>query len=570
MFLLRTGYRCGFPNFLILLSAIAAPAADLALSTVEDSGGVLMSEQAAYDVRNYDIKLRINPADESISGSATVEVVVLDPLSSLVLDLDPRLTVRKVLLREPALKSPSRPAPFERRDGQLWITLPHTAVPSTRLAARIEYGGHPRAAKHAPWDGGFVWAKTPGGEPWIATAVQGEGADLWWPCKDHPSDEPESLTLRIRVPNPLVVAANGRLLKLIRHLDKTRTYIWHTDYPINNYGVALNIAPYQVLTTNYTSVAGDLVPACFWVLPENVDRARQLFPELLDHLNFYERLLGPYPFRGEKYGVAETPHLGMEHQTIIAYGNKYAGGPQGYDWLHHHELGHEWWGNLVTAADWRHFWLHEGLCTYMQALYSEERDGLPGYHRALNANRRTIRSQQALVPPEPLGMREVDQRLGLDVYYKGAWIIHTLRYLVGKDHVLALLRQFAYPNPELERRKDGAACRFVTTDEFVELASKITGQDLAWFFHLYLDQPRLPKLLAEVQGESLLLRWDIPPGFSFPMPIDVESGGQTERIPMPGGQARLDAHRYRECRFDPQRWILMDKASDARLPTPVP
>ena len=223
------------------------------------------------------------------------------------------------------------------------------------------------------------------------------------------------MTLRITVPQPLIVASNGRLIEVLENEDGTQTFHWHTSFPISNYNVALNIAPYETITGDYTSVAGDTIPVTYWVLPENKSKGDVLFLEILEHLNFYERTLGPYPFRAEKYGIAETPHLGMEHQSIIAYGNKYRGGPHGYDWLHHHELGHEWWGNLVTVPDWRHFWIHEGLCTYMQNLYAEEREGTMAYHHAMYANRQRVDNENPMVPDLPAGMHEMGENVGNDV-----------------------------------------------------------------------------------------------------------------------------------------------------------
>ncbi len=525
---------------------------------VQDSGGPLMKEQAAYDVQHYDLSLLIDPARKSIAGTGTIEVKVLEPMSWLVLDLDPRLKVSRVRLGPSSAPAPGKETAFEQRGLKLWVSLNRVASAGSRVTAAIDYAGCPREAVRAPWDGGFTWAKTKSGQPWIATTVQGEGADLWWPCKDHPSDKPESFTLRIRVPRPLVVAANGRLVEVISHPDGTRTYHWHTAFPISNYNVALNIAPYETITTNYTSVTGEIVPATYWVLPENKTKGTKLFPEMLEHLNFYERFLGPYPFRGEKYGVAETPHLGMEHQSIIAYGNQYKGGPYGYDWLHHHELGHEWWGNLVTVEDWRHFWIHEGLCTYMQALYAEEREGLMAYHHALYEDRRKIRNQKALVPEKPAGMHEMDAQVGNDVYYKGAWVVHMLRYLVGREQTLQVLRRFAYPSPDLEKTTNGSACRFVSTADFVRQAEEISGRKLGWFFDLYLNQPKLPKLVSEIREGKVMLRWETPKGYPFPMPVEIEVNGKIERIEMPEGGAALPAERYATGRLDPNMWILKE------------
>lgn len=539
----------------LLLAGCRTTTLKPAHSATEDTGGPLMKEQAAYDVQHYDLNLRVDPKKKAISGTGTIEVKVIEPMSWLVLDLDPRLKVKRVRLANVTGVGSGKETSFEHRGSKLWVFLNQLMPAGSHVVAAVDYEGRPREAVRAPWDGGFTWAKTKDGKPWIATSVQGEGADLWWPCKDHPSDKPESFTLRIRVPAELVVAANGRLIEVLTHDDDTRTYHWHTAFPISNYNVALNIAPYETITTNYTSVTGEIVPATYWVLPENKAKGEKLFPEMLEHLNFYERLLGPYPFRAEKYGVAETPHLGMEHQSIIAYGNNYKGGPHGYDWLHHHELGHEWWGNLVTAEDWRHFWIHEGLCTYMQALYAEEREGTMAYHHALYEKRRNIKNQHAVVPEKSTGMQAF---VDTDAYYKGEWVLHMLRYLISREQTLTVLRRFAYPTPEMERITNGRASRFVSTADFVRHAEEVSGRKLGWLFNLYLNQPKLPKLVSENRGDKLLLRWETPKGYPFPMPVEIEVNGQIERIEMPNGQAELSAARYAKGRLDPQMWILKE------------
>lgn len=538
-------------------TAPKSPAVAAKPTPSEDSGGVLIPEQAAYDVRSGELDLQIFPAKKSIAGTATLTVRLVSPLEWLVFDLDPRLKVTQVRVTAGDAAT-GTVLPFERRGPRLWIKLDRAWPAGTVLAAAIDYNGRPREAVRAPWDGGFTWSKTKGGQPWIATTVEGEGADLWWPCKDHPSDKPDSFTLRIRVPEPLVVATNGKLLEVIPHKDDTRTYHWHTAFPISNYNVALNIGPYETITRDYKSVAGETMPVTYWVLPENKAAGEKLMPEMLAHLDFYERVLGPYPFRAEKYGVVETPHLGMEHQSIIAYGNKYKGGPHGYDWLHHHELGHEWWGNLVTASDWRDFWIHEGLCTYMQALYAEEREGVMAYDHALYENRRKIKNVHAMVPVPNATMQQMSENLGNEVYMKGAWVVHMLRYLVGREQMEAILRRFAYPTPAAEHVTDGSAGRLVTTADFVRTANEVSGLDLTWFFNLYLNQPKLPKLVSTIEGDKLVLRWETPDGYPFPMPVELEVNGHLERVQMPGGRAELSAARYGNARLDPNMWVLKE------------
>lgn len=533
--------------------AAAQPPAAPPPEVRNDSGGPLLPEQAAYDVGHVDLALSVDPAAKSIAGTATLELRILSPLSSLLLDLDRRLTVTAVRASTGGAEAP---AAFEHRDGRLRIALGREVAAGGSVRVAVDYHGSPREAKKAPWDGAFTWAKTKAGQPWIATSVEGEGGDMWWPCRDHPSDKPDSFALHIRVPAPLVVASNGRLERVEEHGDGTRTYHWRTAYPISNYNIALNIAPYETVTASYTSVTGEVVPATFWFVPEDKAQAERIFPEMLRHLRFYERTLGPYPFRREKYGVAETPHLGMEHQSIIAYGNKFRPGPHGFDWLHHHELGHEWWGNLVTAPDWSDFWIHEGLCTYMQALYAEEREGVMAYHHTLYEHRRLIKNKGPVAPVGPTPMSYMDDEIGTDVYYKGEWIIHMVRYLIGRDDTLRLLRRFAYPTETAELAGDGSACRFATTADFIAHTNRIAGRDLTWLLNLYLRQPALPELLSTYQDGALTLRWKTPDGYPFPMPVEVEVNGASERVPMPDGQAVLRGERYRGAKLDPDQWIL--------------
>lgn len=224
----------------------APAAAERVLTPTEDSGANPIPEQAAYDVQHCELDLQIFPTTERIAGTARIGALVLAPLEWFVLDLDPLLPVSAVRIRIGEAAAVS--VRFERRGPRLWIALGKRFEPGTRFVADIDYAGKPRRAVRAPWDGGFTWAKTKSGQPWIATACETEGADLWWPCKDQPGDKPESFTLRIRVPEPLVVASNGRLVEMIPHDDHTRTYHWETRYPISNYNIALNIAPYETIT----------------------------------------------------------------------------------------------------------------------------------------------------------------------------------------------------------------------------------------------------------------------------------------------------------------------------------
>ncbi|MBA2733706.1 MAG: M1 family peptidase, partial [Acidobacteria bacterium] len=317
-------------SLVLLLLMVAGASAQRELGArPTDSGGPLMPEQAAYDVKSYDLALTVNPGDQSIKGTLTTEARIVHPTEWFVLDLDEPLKVESVytLHRDGKIE----PLEFERRGGKIWIAFPLTKQPGETIKVSVNYGGKPRVAPRPPWVGGFIWSKTATGEPWIATACQKDGADLWWPCKDHPSDEPDSMTLRITVPEPLICATNGRLQNVVKNNDGTRTFNWLISVPFNNYSVALNIAPYRTIEGQFKSMTGETVPITFWVLPQDYEKGQQLFPQIAQQLSFFEKYLGPYPFRAEKIGVAQTPHLGMEHSTITAYGANFKNNPYGFD-----------------------------------------------------------------------------------------------------------------------------------------------------------------------------------------------------------------------------------------------
>ena len=531
-----------------------------------NSGGPLLPEQAAYDVVAYDVSLTVDPKLKQIQGTTVVSVRVVHPLEWLVLDLDPNLKLAETHWLDG--KNQTSPAKVQRRDKRLWIHTIPVAQPGDLLRISISYGGVPREAPAPPWIGGFTWAETASGEPWISTTTQFDGSDIWFPCKDHPSDEPEKVDLRIRVPKPLVVATNGILQQTIDHQDKSRTYHWQVKNPVNNYGLALNIAPYKTIEGQYQSVGGQTVPITFWVLPEFFEQGSVLFPQFAEHLAFYEKFLGPYPFRNEKYGIAHTPHLGMEHQTIIAYGANFENNAFGYDTLHHHELGHEWWGNLVTALDWRDFWIHEGFCSYMQALYAETLKGETGYHAHFKGVRERVRNNIALAPRESKSVMEMyfvapdfTQSDG-DIYTKGSLILHALRFLIGKDLFLKSLRKMAYPTPDHEMRQDGSQCRFVTTDEYLKLVEDLSGMELGWFFEIYLRQPHLPELVVKREGPQLNLTWKTPSNMPFPMPIEVEINGELRRIPMKNGRAKIMVPEDSQWMVDPKNWVFKKQATE--------
>ncbi len=527
---------------------------------IMDSGGPLMPEQASYDVSFYDLELSVDPAQKYIEGKVLVVAEVVQPLDVMVLDLDTLLAVTSVL--EVHLQESEVARNFSRRGGKIYIPLGNTRQVGAEIRIQVAYEGHPRVAPRAPWDGGFTWAKTPAGADWIATTCQTNGADLWWPCKDHVSDEPDSMALHITVPQPLVVASNGRLNRVEQQADATVTYHWDITNPINIYNVALNIAPYRAIEDNFSSISGEEFPFVFYVLPEDYEKGLRLFPELKEHLAFFEKLLGPYPFRSDKYGVAQTPHLGMEHQTIIAYGANFSntsmtrGKDWGFDALHHHELAHEWWGNLVTNFDWRDMWIHEGFGTYMQALYMEELKGMEGYHDYMN-NQRRFSNQLAIAPLATQSAKEIYRA---PIYSKGAWVLHSLRYLLGDEVFFEVLRRMCYPDPAMENVTDGSQTRFVSTADFQTLCEQYGRQPLGWFFDNYLRRPEVPTLYTKIEDGVLSMKWESDLDGTFAMPIEVEmEPGKITRHIIPKGGLKLSFEEGIQPVIDPNHWVLLEK-----------
>lgn len=541
-------------TFLFAVLLASAAQAQPAPSDPSASGGELIYEQAAYDVRYYDLQLGVMPAEEALAGLLTMYATITLPTSALVLDLDTTFTVARIA------DATGETLSFERLGGRLLVDLGWTMQPGDDVVLAVDYAGQPRVAPNPPWQGGFTWIDRYDGTYWVGVSCQGEGADLWWPVKDHPSDEPDSLRVRATVPAGHTAVSAGRLRGVTEHDDGTRTFDWFVSTPINNYGLSLYVAPYDSVSIDYTSTAGDPLPITFYVLPEDREKAEALLPQIADHVRFMEEVYGPYPFRADKYAVAQSPYLGMEHQTAIAYGSTFSNNEFGFDWLHLHELAHEWWGNLVTVPDWRHFWVHEGSAIYVEALYAERLGGADAYRRYLLSKRHLIQNRRPVVPGRTVDTQDAHfgTRAGdNDVYYKGAWLLHTVRYAIDDDGAFfRALRRMTYPAPELEKVTDGSHTRFATTDDFLRIFEAESGQDLGDLFRLYLYQPDLPRLVTTREPDRLRLRWETPEGYPLDLPVEVAVNGETQRVPMPGGEGVIEIPQSAEVVFDPDDWIL--------------
>ena len=520
------------------------------------SGGVLRKDQACYDVRQYRLDIEIFPDQRSIEGSVGIRASIVAPTATVAIDLHRALTVHKVSAAAEALT-------FIRDGDRVSIKLGREYKVGETIDLSIAYGGEPRVAPMAPWDGGFTWSNTRDGAHWIATSCQGEGADLWWPCKDHPSDEPDTMEIRITAPDDLTCASNGTLTETNTDAARrTKTWHWSVRNPINTYCVALVLGKFEVLERTYESTDGTIVPVFFWVRERLAKRGEKALDEFLEHLRFFEETCGPYPFRNEKYGVAETPFLGMEHQTVIAYGAQFRQiAPFDYDWLHHHELSHEWWGNLVTCRDWKDMWIHEGIGTYMQALYIERKFGKTAYRRTIEQHSAEIIGRRAIAPRDSTDSKQIyfgpDGGKDNDIYYKGSVVMHTLRFALGDKVFFAALRRMAYPDPAMESVTDGTQCRHEDTDGIRRIAESVSGQKLGWFFDVYLHGSELPSLIDHREGATLELRWQAPVE-NFPMPVEIEIDGTIRRVEVDtdGTVVKLPSPESKVL-VDPNGWLLL-------------
>jgi aminopeptidase N len=498
------------------------------------SGLPLTSAQEATDLAYLALSITVDPATKRIAGEARYRIRALAPLAQAQFDLDPRLAISQVSVDgEPLARGR-----WANDGGLLTIDLPAPLAPGREAEVAISYAGAPFVAPKAPWDGGFVWSRTPDGKPWIASAVQDKGCDLFWPCIDNPTKRVALLDLAVTVPEPLVEAGNGKLVG-VEHKGGWATWRWRAKYP-QGYGVTLQIAPYQVAETSYASRYGNTIPLKFWYLPGHEGGARRLLGELASFLDFFESTVGPYPFADEKVGVAETPHEGMEHQTINAYGNGFKVAPEGYDWLLNHEFAHEWFANQETNRSDAEMWLHEGFAMYMQPLYLRWKDGALAYHETLWEYRKKILAKAPLVPPAGApGPSYLDERTGwgVDIYYKGAWVLHTLREQIGDKAFDKSLRLFVYGRDD--PRPGNFAPVLRTSVDYERIVEQVTGRDWHWFFDAYLREGPLPELRTARQGSILRLQWHTPAKEPFALPVEVEVAGKLVTLPMRGGRGRV-------------------------------
>jgi aminopeptidase N len=503
---------------LVILHAHVTDAQDTTKLTRADTlRGSNGPQRSWWDAAFYDLHVAVNPSDSSVRGYNGITYRVLRPASEMQIDLMVPLAVDSIVQEGRALQY--------RRDGNaMFVSLVAEQRAGASKTVTVYYHGHPRAALHAPWDGGIVWTRDSLGAPYVASAVQGYGASGWWPTKDIQADEPDSQRVAITVPDSLVDVSNGRLRKVTRGVDRTTTYEWFVTNPINNYGVAINAARYGHFGQVYEGENGPLTMD-FWPLAYHVDAAREQFKQATTMMACFEHWFGPFPWYEDGYKLVETPHLGMEHQSAVAYGNAYHNGYLGrdlsgtgwglrWDFIIVHESAHEWFGNSITSTDIADMWVHESFANYAENLYTECQFGKAAGAEYVIGTRRAVRNDRPIV-----GQYGVNQEGSGDMYYKGGNMLHTIRQLVGDDEKWrAILR--------------GLSATFrhqtVTGAQIQDYITRQSGLDLRPVFAQYLTTTKIPVLEYRVEGSTLSYRWaDVVEGFA--MPVRISLGG-TESI----------------------------------------
>ncbi|HEY0679007.1 MAG TPA: M1 family metallopeptidase [Chitinophagaceae bacterium] len=492
--------------FIFILQGMITAAQDLR------SGGHLKPEQANMDIRHYSVVLTVDPIQQSIDGHTEIDLLLNKASDVLLFDLTKVLTVKTITVNGVRHTF--------SHDSDLIYIRNKTPWSPGRTKVKITYGGKPHVAERAPWKGGFQWATDSLGNPWISITCQGEGAKIYFPCKDHPSDEPnEGADMRITVPKGLVVAGPG-LLQNVKHSGSQSTYHWKTNYTINNYCIVFNAGKYKPVTRTYTSVAGNKIPMVFYVLDYNAGKAPHHLEMLERSCRILEKYFGEYPWAKEQIGIVETPHLGMEHQTMNAYGNKYKYtkvGGEDFDWLLHHEFGHEWWANKVSNADWAHMWIQEGICSFGDALYFLEMEGEESYQKRMRNTARNF-SGKAVVLAD---VADSDVAYTGDIYGKGAYFMHSLRYLIGDSVFFPTLKKLA-TDPKYTYHN------MVTTKDVEDLFNAATGTDLKPFFDFYLRTTNRFEVRVKQLGED---RYHLSlVNFSMPLPMEITTHEGTKRL----------------------------------------
>ena len=453
--------------------------------------GSLNPFRTCYDVSYYNLNLQINPADSMVAGYNEIHFTATASSPKIQVDLFSVWTIDSIVQDRTLL-------PFERDSDFVFIQLAKPLNTGEKKKITFYYHGHPIVAKKAPWDGGFVWAKDSIGNYWTGVACEGMGASSWWPCKDHLSDEPDSMDMSFDVPQSYTAVGNGRLVKRTELPNHFTRFQWHVSYPINNYNVTVNIAKYTLFTEQHTFKNGTSIDLQYYVLAYNLEKAKKHFQQVPKMMDLYEQFFSVYPFPKDPYKLVETPYWGMEHQSAIAYGNNYKNDVIDWDYIIIHESAHEWWGNNVSCKDHADMWIHESFATYAEVLLMEAAYNYETAVKYLYYQRPRIDNAEPIIGPQDVNYQDWG---GSDMYYKGAWALHTLRHYIHNDSL------WYGVFPAIQKR---FALQTIDSKDLISFMSEYFHQDLNWFFKQYFYKKEVPILEVEWVGKkkkTLKYKW---------------------------------------------------------------
>lgn len=503
---------------LLLLSTHRNGIAQQAFTRADTLRGSITPERAWWDLNHYHLAVEIFPETKSIKGSNTIRYRVISEFQVLQLDLQEPLKITSIVQGGQELD-------FKRDGAAHFVTLKKKQVPGSMEELVVSYEGQPKEALRPPWDGGITWTKDSNGKHFIASSNQGIGSSIWWPLKDHPADEVDSLRISVTVPDGLMDVSNGRLVGIDIGNGKN-TYHWSVVNPINDYGVNINIGDYVHFGEKYAGEKGTL-GMDYFVLRENLVKAKIHFQDAGRMMKAFEHWFGPYPFYEDGFKLVDAPYLGMEHQSSVTYGNGYQMGYRGrdlsgtgwglkFDFIIIHEAGHEWFANNITYKDVADMWIHESFTNYSESLFLDYHYGKEAGQEYVRGTRMNILNDRPII-----GTYGVNQRGSGDMYYKGGNLLNMLREILNDDrkwrHILRGLNEEFYHQT-------------VTTQQVESYISQEFGTDLKPIFDQYLRDTRIPVLeYYYSDNQTLNYRWTscLP---NFNMPVDVGINGEKQRI----------------------------------------
>lgn len=477
--------------------------------------GGFSKERMCYDVLHYKLDIKVDPSEKYISGSNSITFKVVEKTSSIQVDLFENMQVDSIIFNQNKLK-------YSREFGAVFIQFEDVLDQDlTQHSIQFYYSGNPIIAQNAPWDGGFVFSKDANNNDFIGVAVQGTGSSLWFPAKDSQSDEPDfGATIKVAVPNGLMNVSNGKLMGNEDLKNGYTRWDWKVVNPINHYNITLNIGDYVEIKDRLNDL-----PISYFVLKNHQEIAAQHFTEVKPMLQCFESKFGPYPFFEDGFKLVETPYLGMEHQSAVAYGNKFKKGYLGrdisetgvgllFDFITIHESAHEWFGNSVTSRDIADMWIHEAFTTYAESVFIECEFGYEKSQQYINGSGNNISHKKPII-----GQFGVNAKGDSDMYYKGALMLNTLRNIVNNDVIWwKTLKEFAIAFRH----------SIIESKDVIAFFNAKTHTNLTPIFNQYLKHTNLPEIELRKHNNRIQARWivNVP---HFEMPIEYEVNGKIYR-----------------------------------------